>query len=117
MNITDIDDKIIKRARQNYLYEQYVKENHNLNSILDDVKEVMFTLENTVKTATDPDKKCMLEKMLCKITKAIETLEKAVVKKDEKIVLESQEVGVVLTLKENLCVCVCVCTINSHRDI
>ncbi|XP_020294610.1 cysteine--tRNA ligase, cytoplasmic [Pseudomyrmex gracilis] len=91
MNITDIDDKIIKRARQNYLYEQYVKENHNLNSILDDVKEVMFTLENTVKTATDPDKKCMLEKMLCKITKAIETLEKAVVKKDEKIVLESQE--------------------------
>lgn len=95
MNITDIDDKIIKRARQNYLYEQYVKENHNLNSILDDVKEVMFTLENTVKTVTDLDKKSMLEKMLCKITIAIETLEKAVVKKDEKIILESQEVSVV----------------------
>nr|CAH7726848.1 unnamed protein product [Callosobruchus chinensis] len=27
MNITDIDDKIIKRARQNHLYEKYVNEN------------------------------------------------------------------------------------------
>ncbi|XP_072748832.1 cysteine--tRNA ligase, cytoplasmic [Anoplolepis gracilipes] len=91
MNITDIDDKIIKRARQNYLYEKYVEENHSLNSILNDTKEVISTFENTVKTTTDPDKKCMMEKMLWKITKAIEDLEKAVIGKNEKKIAEFQK--------------------------
>lgn len=40
MNITDIDDKIIKRARQNYLYEIYVKEKRTLDNLLDDAKSV-----------------------------------------------------------------------------
>lgn len=40
MNITDIDDKIIKRARQNYLFERYVNEQHSLEKILDDAKQV-----------------------------------------------------------------------------
>lgn len=92
MNITDIDDKIIKRARQNYLYEKYVEENHSLNSVLDDTREVISTFENTARTTTDPDKKCMIEKMLCKITKAIENLEKAVVGKNEEEIAEFQKV-------------------------
>ncbi|XP_029666418.1 cysteine--tRNA ligase, cytoplasmic [Formica exsecta] len=91
MNITDIDDKIIKRARQNYLYERYVEKNHDLHSILNDTREVMSTFENTVRTTTDPDKKCMMEKMLCKITKAIEDLEKAVIGKNEKEIIEFQK--------------------------
>jgi cysteinyl-tRNA synthetase len=41
MNITDIDDKIIKRARQNHLYDEYLKKNHNLEKILDDSNKVM----------------------------------------------------------------------------
>lgn len=40
MNITDIDDKIIKRARQNYLFEEYVKEKKSLEKVLDDSKLV-----------------------------------------------------------------------------
>lgn len=40
MNITDIDDKIIKRARQNYLFEKYVAENKSLEDILTDSKQV-----------------------------------------------------------------------------
>ncbi|XP_070154521.1 cysteine--tRNA ligase, cytoplasmic [Polyergus mexicanus] len=91
MNITDIDDKIIKRARQNYLYERYVEKDHDLHSILNDTREVMSTFENTVRTTTDPDKKCMMEKMLCKITKAIEDLEKAVIGKNEKEIIEFQK--------------------------
>ncbi|KAM0734318.1 Cysteine--tRNA ligase, cytoplasmic [Formica fusca] len=91
MNITDIDDKIIKRARQNYLYERYVEKNHDLHSILNDTREVISTFENTVRTTTDPDKKCMMEKMLCKITKAIEDLEKAVIGKNEKEIIEFQK--------------------------
>lgn len=33
MNITDIDDKIIKRARQNHLYDNYVDQNHPLEQV------------------------------------------------------------------------------------
>ncbi len=35
MNITDIDDKIIKRARQNHLYESYVKQQRSTSSLLE----------------------------------------------------------------------------------
>lgn len=94
MNITDIDDKIIKKARQNYLYEKYVEENHGLNNILDDVREVMSNFENIVRTTNSADKKCMLEKMLHRITKAIENLQKAVKEKDEKKIAEFQEVSI-----------------------
>ncbi|CAH1954639.1 unnamed protein product [Acanthoscelides obtectus] len=64
MNITDIDDKIIKRARQNYLYEKYIKENHNLEKVIDDSKQVLENLSSKVKKAADPDKKHMYEKLL-----------------------------------------------------
>lgn len=90
MNITDIDDKIIKRARQNYLYEKYVEENYDFTSILADAKQVMSNFENTMGTITDSDKKCMLERMLNKLTKVIEDMEKAVIEKncDEIVVLQ-----------------------------
>ena len=94
MNITDIDDKIIKRARQHYLYEKYVEENHSLNSILDDVKEVMSNFENVVRTTSSADKKCMLEQMLHKITRAIEDLQKAVKEKDERKIAKFQDVSI-----------------------
>ncbi|XP_029056571.2 cysteine--tRNA ligase, cytoplasmic isoform X1 [Osmia bicornis bicornis] len=96
MNITDIDDKIIKRARQNYLYENYVEEDHPLDEILDDAKSVMCTFEGTVKATNDVDKKCMLQKMLCDVEKAIENLENAVKLKDDNKIKEYQE----LLLKE-----------------
>ncbi|NXC17844.1 SYCC protein, partial [Corythaeola cristata] len=38
MNITDIDDKIIKRARQNYLFEQYRENKSAPAQLLEDVK-------------------------------------------------------------------------------
>jgi cysteinyl-tRNA synthetase len=48
MNITDIDDKIIKRARQNHLYDKYVAEGHSLEKILDDANKVMQVGANTI---------------------------------------------------------------------
>lgn len=92
MNITDIDDKIIKRARQNYLYEKYIEENHTLDEILDDAKYVMCIFEDTVKNTNDTDKKCMLEALLCNVEKAIENLENVVKLKDEEKMKEYQEV-------------------------
>lgn len=41
MNITDIDDKIIKRARQNHLFEKYSSQNHPLEKVLSDAKKVL----------------------------------------------------------------------------
>ncbi|XP_076767144.1 cysteine--tRNA ligase, cytoplasmic [Xylocopa sonorina] len=96
MNITDIDDKIIKRARQNYLYEKYIEKTHTLDEILDDAKSVMCTFEDTVKITNDENKKCMLQKMLYNVEKAIENLENAVKLKDDHKIKEYQE----LLLKE-----------------
>ncbi|XP_046486105.1 cysteine--tRNA ligase, cytoplasmic [Neodiprion pinetum] len=90
MNITDIDDKIIKRARQNHLYEEYIKENHNLDKVLDDAKKVMTAFEGTVRSTSDPDKTRMMETMLKKITMAVEDLEKAVKENDQVKLKESQ---------------------------
>lgn len=71
MNITDIDDKIIKRARQQYLYERYVVEEkvengggRTLEQLLDDQKVVMDAFHGQVAANTDADKKVMLDKLL-----------------------------------------------------
>lgn len=64
MNITDIDDKIIKRARQQHLYEKYVKEQKSLSEIIDDATQVVNYYETVVKETTDPDKKNIMQKML-----------------------------------------------------
>lgn len=66
MNITDIDDKIIKRARQNHLYEKYIKEPRNLNDTIDDATAVVNYYENVVRNTVDPDKKNAMQKMLDK---------------------------------------------------
>ena len=64
INITDIDDKIIKRARQNYLYEQYANASKSLEQILTDHKEVLDQLNDVIAKNTDADKKTLLARML-----------------------------------------------------
>lgn len=64
MNITDIDDKIIKRARQHHLFEKYVEENKSLNDIIDDTTLVVNYYESLLKGETDPDKKNAMQKTL-----------------------------------------------------
>lgn len=64
MNITDVDDKIIKRARQSYLYEKYVNSSVTLEQLLEDQKFVLDAFNETLRATTDPDKKVMMEGML-----------------------------------------------------
>lgn len=78
MNITDIDDKIIKRARQNYLYEQYSAEDRSLHAVLSDARQVLTKLSQTAKSTTDADKKQMFERLLVSLNDSIENLENAV---------------------------------------
>lgn len=84
MNITDIDDKIIKRARQQHLYERYVANSNNLSldQILDDQKQVMDMFMETVRTNTDADKKIMLDALLLRLTAAVDALATAVQSKE-----------------------------------
>ncbi len=44
-----MDTKIIKRARQNYLYENYISQNHPLDKVLLDCNEVLVHFKVRVK--------------------------------------------------------------------
>jgi cysteinyl-tRNA synthetase len=91
MNITDIDDKIIKRARQNYLFEKYMAEERSLGAVLNDAKLVLENLLETTQNAIDHDKKQMYEKLLEKLTKSIEELESAVKSGDNSKIEEAKK--------------------------
>ncbi|KAJ8958328.1 hypothetical protein NQ318_017474 [Aromia moschata] len=91
MNITDVDDKIIKRARQNYLFEQYASERRPLESVISDAKQVLQCFLNRIKTTTDLDKKQMYEKLLVRLTSSVEELESAVKSGDNSKVEDAQQ--------------------------
>ncbi|XP_062563405.1 cysteine--tRNA ligase, cytoplasmic [Armigeres subalbatus] len=90
MNITDIDDKIIKRARQNFLYERYVERTTSLETLLEDNKEVMEAFQGNLVKTTDPDKKAMMERMLEKLTVAVDNLTIAVKSGEKDKVTDAQ---------------------------
>ena len=78
MNITDIDDKIIKRARQNHLYEQYLAKNHKLEQVLDDCNEVMLHFAKIVEETENEDKRKMQEKQFLTLKNSVENVSMAV---------------------------------------
>lgn len=90
MNITDIDDKIIKRARQNHLYKGYLASNHSLEKILEDCDIVMKHFGEVVQKTEDKDKKAMQEKLFEKMKAAVANMEKAV-KSGDKSILEEKK--------------------------
>jgi len=92
MNITDLDDKIIKRARQNYLYEGYLKDNHPLDKILADCNLVITHFAEVVQKTEDPDKRNMQQKLFDKLKAAVANIEAAVKSKDETKISEAKEV-------------------------
>ncbi|XP_066266221.1 cysteine--tRNA ligase, cytoplasmic-like [Branchiostoma lanceolatum] len=75
MNITDIDDKIIKRARQNHLLEQYVDKKPSQKQLLEDVQTAMQPYRQKLEKETDPDKKAMLQRITNKVEETVSKLE------------------------------------------
>lgn len=65
MNITDIDDKIIKRARQNHLYDAFKRDPHALNKVINDVTSALTWYEAKCAAETDVDKKNMMVGQVC----------------------------------------------------
>ncbi|XP_068616701.1 cysteine--tRNA ligase, cytoplasmic [Brachionichthys hirsutus] len=88
MNITDIDDKIIKRARQNYLLNQYSQKQPHASQILQDVLTAQGPFQAQLASTTDPDKKQMLEKLDSAITAALQPLQAAMKDKTTDEVLQ-----------------------------
>uniref|UniRef100_A0A8C9APJ6 Cysteine--tRNA ligase, cytoplasmic n=1 Tax=Prolemur simus TaxID=1328070 RepID=A0A8C9APJ6_PROSS len=78
MNITDIDDKIIRRARQNHLFEQYREKRPQATQLLEDVRAALKPFSVKLKETADPNKKQMLERIQRAVELAAEPLEKAV---------------------------------------
>ncbi|KAK6102952.1 cysteine--tRNA ligase [Brugia pahangi] len=78
MNITDIDDKIIKRARQLYLLENYTSGKFGELSMTKVIKDTLSALDkfkNKCIDETDPDKKNMLADMCASVNVAVKKLE------------------------------------------
>ncbi|KAH8404070.1 hypothetical protein KR215_009001 [Drosophila sulfurigaster] len=93
MNITDIDDKIIKRARQYHLFEKYATASAELplEQLLSEQKEVLTQLQVKCDKNTDADKKVMLAKMLQRMTDAMEALTKAVTGGDKEQIAKTRD--------------------------
>lgn len=74
MNVTDIDDKIIRRARQEYLLSEYIKNTPDLHRMISDTTEgIDLYVQETLKS-TDPDKTKMREKILSNVKAFISDL-------------------------------------------
>ena len=78
MNITDIDDKIIKRARQNHLYDEYAAKTRDAASLRADVQQSLERLLEQMEKNKDPEKKIMQEKTLAKVKEALDRLDSGV---------------------------------------
>nr|XP_020024388.1 cysteine--tRNA ligase, cytoplasmic isoform X1 [Castor canadensis] len=78
MNITDIDDKIIRRARQNYLFERYREQKPSAAQLLENVRAALKPFSVKLSETTDPDKRQMLERIQQAVTLATEPLKRAV---------------------------------------
>ncbi|KAF4090971.1 hypothetical protein AMELA_G00031730 [Ameiurus melas] len=90
MNITDIDDKIIKRARQNHLLEQYRAKKPKASQILQDVLTAREPFKVKLAETADPDKKQMLERLDAAVTAALTPLQGSIKSGAEDAVVQSQ---------------------------
>ncbi|KAK0397678.1 hypothetical protein QR680_002215 [Steinernema hermaphroditum] len=76
MNITDIDDKIIKRARQGHLLANYLKEKgQNYKEVHHDIMYSLKRFLDKYINEVDPDKKKMYDEMITRIKQSAEKLE------------------------------------------
>lgn len=85
MNITDIDDKIIKRARQLHLFEEYVKTTTDKKTVQ---KDILFALDDLKRNIEqmDVDKKIVTSKSIEKLTPVSQLIDKCSSLDDIKVI-------------------------------
>jgi cysteinyl-tRNA synthetase len=91
---TDIDDKIIKRARQEHLFNTYGESTLDIQKITSDVSQALDEYVKATLDETDPDKKTMRERSLEKIREVMDCVEKAIKESpdDQDLVSEQRQV-------------------------
>ncbi|VDN98580.1 unnamed protein product [Rodentolepis nana] len=67
MNITDIDDKIIKRARQHYLISNYFESASSVAQVKQDIREAIKLLDEKSKTHPEPDQRDYLKREVIRL--------------------------------------------------
>lgn len=78
MNITDIDDKIIKKARKEYLFKKYINEKKEVGDVLEDTKAALKLLIVKAQQTNDESVREMLNKLGNSVDSAIKNLELAI---------------------------------------
>lgn len=71
MNITDVDDKIIKRARQNYLIQEYFLNAKSMNDVKRDIRNAIKVLEQKAKTAPELEMRTYLKSEVERLRKVL----------------------------------------------
>lgn len=66
MNVTDIDDKIIKRARQIYLFDQYAEftSSNDFKNLQDDISDAIKHFQAKIANETDAERKHQFSQQL-----------------------------------------------------
>lgn len=81
MNVTDIDDKIIRRARQTHLLAKYAELSRSLESVLEDVTAALQPFKAKLAGA-DAEKKLMMEGIVNRVNEAVANVKSVVHKSD-----------------------------------
>jgi len=76
MNVTDVDDKIINRARRNHLIKQYIESNPANDKIKSDVTEALNKFEEKLANTKDADKQNMMKKIISESKLSLEQFTK-----------------------------------------
>merc|ERR1712168_1261491 len=83
INITDIDDKIIKRARQNYLFDQWKASNPSKDEIIDLANQGIARFQKKHDEEEDLDKKKMYNDHLTQAKAAVQAFNQAAAGNDQ----------------------------------
>ncbi|KRY31111.1 Cysteine--tRNA ligase, cytoplasmic [Trichinella spiralis] len=72
MNVTDIDDKIIVRARQRHLFQNYLDSAPSVEKMMRDVKSALEMYKKKFETEPNVDKKAMLLGQIQKVETVVQ---------------------------------------------
>ncbi|XP_047134203.1 cysteine--tRNA ligase, cytoplasmic isoform X3 [Hydra vulgaris] len=78
MNITDVDDKIINRARRNHLMKQFRESNPSNEKVLEDLDISLKNYREKLLKTTDADKRVMINKILESVVSCEDQFKKAI---------------------------------------
>jgi cysteinyl-tRNA synthetase len=75
MNVTDVDDKIIKRSRQKHLLKTYEESAVHADKFAADLQDALAHLQTRISSEETPEKQQLLQSMAQKVEKSLQHLD------------------------------------------